>query len=324
MQRLSASTEPYLVADPIALAALAIDAAFGWPARLYALIGHPVGAFAAGIDACERRWNIPTTSDQTRRTAGIATLVILAGSAATIGLGIQLIAYRYGGDCGWIVIALCAAPGLAQRSLHDHVAPVSRALAAGDLPAARHSVAMIVGRDVDALDTAGVARAAIESLAESFCDGVVAPLFWLLLLGLPGLWAYKAINTADSMIGHREPRWRAFGWAAARTDDVANLIPARLAGILICLVGGGGWRIMARDAGKHDSPNAGWPEAAMAGALGLRLAGPIAYDGALQDKPWIGEGRADVTFADIERALRLYRTACLMVWIIAGVVAWAR
>ena len=220
-------------------------------------------------------------------------------------------------------MALLAVPGLAQRSLHDHVAPVGRALAAGDLPAARLAVGRIVGRDVDTLDEAGIARAAIESLAESVCDGVAAPLFWLLLGGLPGLWAYKALNTADSLIGHREPRWRAFGWAAARSDDVANLLPARLAAILICLVGGGGWRIMMRDARKHASPNAGWPEAAMAGVLGLRLAGPIAYDGAMQDKAWIGDGRRDAAAADIVRALAVYRRACLALWLIAGGVAWA-
>ncbi len=133
---------------------------------------------------------------------------------------------------------------------------------------------MIVGRDTGALDEAGVARAAIESLAESFCDGVAAPLFWLLLLGLPGVWAYKAINTADSLIGHREERWRAFGWAAARTDDLANWIPARLAGALLCLAGGGGWRILWRDARQHASPNAGWPEGGDGGRAGASACGP--------------------------------------------------
>jgi adenosylcobinamide-phosphate synthase len=204
------------------------------------------------------------------------------------------------------------------------VRPVAAALEAGDLPAARHAVGMIVGRDTAPLDQAGVARAAIESLAESFCDGVVAPLFWLLLLGLPGLWIYKAINTADSMIGHREERWRMFGWAAARTDDVANVVPARLAGLVLCAVGGGGWATLRRDARKHASPNAGWPEAAMAGLLGVRLAGPIAYDGAMHDKPWIGDGRTTADAADIRRALSVYRRVCAVLWIVAGGVAWAR
>ena len=181
---------------------------------------------------------------------------------------------------------------------------------------------MIVGRDVAALDEAGIARAAIESLAESVCDGVVAPLFWLLVAGLPGLWAYKAINTADSLIGHREDRWRAFGWAAARTDDIANLLPARLSGVLLCLVGGG-WRTMLRDARNHASPNAGWPEAAMAGALDLRLAGPIAYDGVILAKPYIGDGRTDATAADLRAALAVYRRACVLLLVIAGGIAWA-
>lgn len=151
---------------------------------------------------------------------------------------------------------------------------------------------------------------------------MVAPLFWLLVLGLPGIWAYKAINTADSMIGHREERWRAFGWAAARTDDVMNFVPARLAGLMVCLIGPGGWRILWRDASNHASPNAGWPEAAMAGVLGLRLAGPIAYDGVVSQKPWIGEGARAAEPADIRRALNVFLRACLGLWIIAGGAAW--
>ena len=148
-------------------------------------------------------------------------------------------------------------------------------------------------------------------------------MFWLLVLGLPGIWAYKAINTADSMIGHREERWRDYGWAAARTDDAMNLVPARLAGLLICLCGGGGWRILWRDASNHASPNAGWPEAAMAGVLGLRLGGPIAYDGILSPKLWIGEGDRSAGAEDIRRGLGVYRRACLCLWFMAGGVAWA-
>jgi adenosylcobinamide-phosphate synthase len=227
------------------------------------------------------------------------------------------------GAWAWPLIALLAWPGLAQRSLYDHVRPVAEALERQDLPAARTAVGMVVGRDTADLDEAGIARAAIESLAESFCDGVAAPLFWLLVLGLPGIWAYKAINTADSMIGHREERWRAFGWAAARSDDAMNLVPARIAGLLICLIGPGGWRILWRDASKHASPNAGWPEAAIAGALGLRLAGPIAYDGILSRKPWIGEGDRSASAKDIRRGLSIYRRACLCLWFMAGGVTWA-
>jgi adenosylcobinamide-phosphate synthase len=308
----------------IALAALALDAAFGWPAWLYRRLGHPVGAFAWAIGGCERRWNRPERGETVRRLLGVATVLLIVGATIAIGIALERIAQAVFGTWGWLAVAILAWPALAQRSLFDHVRPVAAALARGDLPAARQAVAMIVGRDVAALDAAGVARAAIESLAESFCDGVVAPLFWLLVAGLPGVWAYKAVNTADSLIGHKEERWRAFGWAAARTDDLANLIPARLSGLLICVAGGGGWRVLRRDHARHASPNAGWPEAAMAGALGVALAGPVAYDGAMHDKPWIGgEGRT-ARAGDLTRALRVYVVACALLWLIAGGVAWLR
>ncbi|MBB5686504.1 adenosylcobinamide-phosphate synthase CbiB [Sphingobium boeckii] len=310
------------MAEPVALLALVIDAAIGWPPALYNVVGHPVGAFAKLIEGCEGRWNNHARGEPFRRIAGVITVVILVAFAGGIGFLIEYALALWLGQWAWIGVALCAAPGLAQRSLHDHVLPVMRALMAGDLAEARVFVGMIVGRDTAALSESGVTRATIESLAESFCDGVAAPLFWLLWLGLPGLWAYKAINTADSLIGHREERWRAFGWAAARTDDMANLIPARLSAMVICLAGMGGWRMMIRDAGKHASPNAGWPEAAMAGAIGIRLAGPIAYDGIVHDKPWIGDGRADASADDIRRALAIYRRACLILWIMAGGAAW--
>lgn len=311
------------MADPVALAALALDAAIGWPAALYRRTGHPVGAFARLIDGCERHWNRPSLPSAWRRLAGIGTLALLLLLSAGPALLIQSAMNELPGPVAWPLLALFAWPALAQRSLHDHVSAVERALRGGDLPQARTAVGRIVGRDTATLDEAGVARAAIESLSESYCDGVAAPLFWLLALGLPGVWAYKAVNTADSLIGHREERWRAFGWAAARMDDALNLIPARIGGVLICVAGCSGWRTMARDARLHASPNAGWTEAAMAGALGLRLAGPIAYDGVMQDKPWIGRGRAAAGPQDIRRALRIYRRACLLLWLIAGGVAWA-
>ncbi|WP_457354918.1 adenosylcobinamide-phosphate synthase CbiB [Sphingomonas sp. UYP23] len=309
--------------EPVALGALALDALLGWPGGVYARIGHPVGWFARLIGACEVRWNGATRSPRARWIAGISTVLLLVCLAGAVAWGLTLALRIALGGWAWIGIALLAWPGLAQRSLDDHVRPVARALEAGDLPAARHAVAMIVGRDTATLDEAGVARAAIESLAESFCDGVVAPFFWLLLGGLPGLWIYKALNTADSMIGHREPRWRMFGWAAARSDDVANLVPARLAGVILCVVGSGGWATLWRDAGKHASPNAGWPEAAMAGVLGVRLAGPIAYDGVLADKLWIGTGAVAIGVPEIRRALSVYRRGCALLWIVAGSVAWA-
>ncbi|MGA1799125.1 adenosylcobinamide-phosphate synthase CbiB [Sphingomonas sp. 4RDLI-65] len=318
------------VVEPVAVVAILVDVAIGWPPALYARIGHPVGGFARLIGWAETRWN-QSSSPASRRVAGVVTLLMIVAVAIGLSWLAATIARLLLGDAAWIAIGLMAAPGLAIRSLHDHVVPVAQALEQGDLETARTRVAMIVGRDVAALDEPGIARAAIESLAESVCDGVVAPLFWLLVGGLPGLWAYKAINTADSLIGHREERWRAFGWAAARTDDLANLIPARLSGVLLCLAGHAGlagiaghagWRTMWRDAGKHASPNAGWPEAAMAGALHLRLAGPIAYDGVRVAKPYIGEGRTAATAADIRAALAIYRRACGLLLLIAGGIAW--
>lgn len=310
------------MAEPVALAALALDAALGWPAGLYRRIGHPVGAFARLIAACEARWNRPNWSEGRRRVLGVATLLLLVLVSGGTAFALEYAIRAATGARGWILVVAAAWPALAQRSLLDHFDAVHRALAAGDLPEARRAVGRIVGRDTVDLDEAGVARAAIESLAESFCDGVIAPLFWLVVLGLPGAWAYKAINTADSLVGHPEPPLRAFGWAAARCDDLVNLMPARLGGILICLAGAGGWGVLRRDRARHASPNAGWPEAAMAGALGIRLAGPVRYDGTTVEKPWIGEGR-DPDVAATARARSVFLRAVALAWILAGGVQWA-
>ncbi len=288
----------------------------GYPRALHRWIPHPV-VWAGGLIAMlEAGLNLPSFSEVTRRRLGVATLITLVCAS---GLAGWLITW-FGGV--WAV-ALVGTLGLAQRSLFDHVRAVARPLAAGDLGSARAAVGMIVGRDVERLDESGVATAAIESLAESFNDGVVAPMFWFAFGGLPGLFVYKAVNTADSMIGHREPRWRAFGWASARFDDLLNLIPARCAGAVLALVGRRGWKTMLRDAGRHASPNAGWPEAAMAGALGVRLGGPAWYDGQRAERPVLGEGRA-ATPDDLARALRLYLLACAVLWMMlaAGGLAW--
>ncbi|MGC4252582.1 MAG: adenosylcobinamide-phosphate synthase CbiB [Sphingobium sp.] len=308
------------MAEPVAIAALALDAAIGWPRGLYARIGHPVGFFARIITLCESHGNRPRWSARLRRMTGIATMMMLLTVAICGGLLLEGLSRRWLGSFGWLGIAILAWPALAQRSLFEHVRPIARHLRDADIAKARQAVSMIVGRDTESLDEPAIARAAIESLSESFCDGVAAPLFWLIVGGLPGIWAYKAINTADSLIGHKEERWRAFGWAAARTDDVMNFLPARLAGAAICLAGGGGWRIMLRDAGKHASPNAGWTEAAMAGTLGLRLAGPLSYDGIAHDKPWIGDGDDRISTQDIDRALRIYLRACAILWIGAAII----
>lgn len=293
-------------------AAFGLEAAVGYPDALHARLPHPVAWVARLLSAFERAWNRPGLP---RRLLGAATMAITAAVTGLIGLAFAHV--------GWVVIVLAGAAGLASRSLYDHVRDVLRPLEQGDIAQARAMVARIVGRDVESLDEAGVAAAALESLAESFNDGVVAPVFWFLIAGLPGLFVYKAVNTADSMIGHREERWRAFGWAAARADDVMNLIPARLAGALIVLCGRGGWRIMWRDAPKHASPNAGWPESAMAGALQVRLGGPARYDDVVHDRAVLGEGAAP-NAGDLRRGLGLYVRACAVLWlaIVGGGLAW--
>lgn len=311
---------PWLVAG-----ALLLEGLVGWPQALHRRLPHPVVWIGALIAALERRWNRTDLADGARRALGVVTLLIVAGLAGLAGWGVEHLVSPMFGGLGALLIIVCGGLGLAARSLFDHVRAVADPLAAGDSESARQAVGMIVGRDVAALDEAGVSAAALESLAESFNDGVVAPVFWFVVAGLPGLFAYKAVNTADSMIGHREPRWRAFGWASARVDDVMNLIPARIAGGLIALAGRRGWRVMRRDAARHTSPNAGWPEAAMAGALGVRLGGPVRYDGAEMQRPVFGDGPWPDA-ADLRRGLRLYGAACvlLMLLLSAGGFAWPR
>jgi adenosylcobinamide-phosphate synthase len=246
-------------------------------------------------------------------------MALIVAAAALTGWGIE---QALSGIWGVALVMLIATIGFAQRSLHKHVGDVARALKDQGVAAGRASVSRIVGRDVAALDEGGVAHAAIESLAESFGDGVVAPAFWFLVGGLPGLFVYKAVNTADSMIGHLNERHRDFGWAAARLDDLLNLAPARIAGFLICVAGAAGARTMLRYAPRHASPNGGWPEAAMAGVLRLRLGGPVSYDGDPAMRAWLGDGTDPVGAPDIDRSLIVYRRACLLLWLGVGGAAW--
>jgi adenosylcobinamide-phosphate synthase len=288
------------------LAALVVDAALGWPRALFARIGHPVTWIGALVTMLDRDWNTARDPIAARRQGMIATLVVL-GLTAGLALAVQSLLPH--GAAGIILVGLLAWPLVAARSLHDHVAAVVVPLATGDLAAARAAVAQIVGRDPERLDEAGIARAAIESLAENASDGVVAPLFWGAILGLPGIATYKAINTLDSMIGHRTPRHEHFGWFAARLDDWVNLVPARLTGLLFALVSGRVGETLAamrRDAPRHRSPNAGWPEAAMATALGVRLSGPRSYGERIAQEPWVNPAAPDPGPADVERALQVY------------------
>lgn len=299
--------------------AMVVDALLGWPSWLFARIGHPVTWLGRLIGAVDATWNRAADPPALRRAAGIAGALLVIAFSVVVGWVLQVLL-----SSGWIQIALVgilAWPLVALRSLHDHVVAVASPLRAGDIAAAREAVSRIVGRDPSALDEAGIARAAIESLAENASDGIVAPVFWGALFGLPGILGYKAINTLDSMIGHHNERHEAFGWAAARIDDVANFIPARLTGFLFVLLAprrSEALSCMTRDARRHRSPNAGWPEAAMAGALGVRLSGPRIYHGRITNEPWLNEGAHDPRAADIGQALAIYRRAMLL---LAGVLA---
>ncbi len=300
------------------LIATVVEASLGYPDALFRLIRHPVVWIGALIGALDRGLNNPALSDGHRRLRGVLTLLFILGVVFGMGLATQLVAMIWLGRwLGLVVLAVVGSSLLAQRSLHDHVAAVARGLETGGLAGGRAAVSRIVGRNPERLDEAGIVRAAIESLAENFSDGVVAPVFWGALLGLPGMAAYKAVNTADSMIGHRTPRHEAFGWASARFDDVVNLPASRLSALFILVAARlmqadwrAGVRAVRRDAGHHRSPNAGWPEAAMAGALGLRLAGPRVYGETLVQDGWMGDGRAEATVTDLRRALALFRRAC--------------
>lgn len=311
----------------MALAALVLEAAIGYPQALYRALGHPVTWIGWLISALERWLNREKWSGKLRRMTGILALVVLLSVVGGISFGVEWLLPET--LIGFLGLVLVASSLPAQRSLDEHVRAVADGLEKEGLAGGRRSVAMIVGRNPAMLDESGVSRAAIESLAENFSDGVVAPLFWMAVGGLPGAALYKAANTADSMIGHRTPRYEDFGWAAARFDDLINLPASRLAALWIVIAAlfipgtsaREAVRAILRDARKHRSPNAGWPEAAMAGALGLKLAGPRVYGSELVDDAYMGEGRRDAGADDIRHALTLYRGACLIeAFVIASLV----
>jgi adenosylcobinamide-phosphate synthase len=315
---------------PLAFLTLLIELAAGYPQWLFKAISHPVTWVGGLISLLDRTLNGETDVPARRKLWGVATLLILLAVALAGGLLIEqvfaLIPY------GIVCVAVIASSLVAQRSLYSHVAAVAAALETSGITEGRKAVSMIVGRDPDRLDEAGISRAAIESLAENFSDGIVAPTLWLAVGGLPAAIAYKAVNTADSMIGHRSERHRDFGWASARFDDLVNLPASRLSALFIIaaaviLPGGSpqnAWKAVLRDAKKHRSPNAGWPEAAMAGALGLSIAGARHYHGVLVDDAEMGAGgRRELNAADIRRALALYRIADAIMVALTGIVAAA-
>jgi adenosylcobinamide-phosphate synthase len=322
-----------VLSDPAArflllAAALLLDALVGDPRWLWRLLPHPVVLVGKLVGWLDRRLNRISRSSASRRLRGGFTVLLVVGLAAAAGWALGRWAEET--PWGWTAELLLVAVLIAQRDLFDHVRRVRRGLVTGGIAGGRAAVSMIVGRDPDSLDEHGVARAAIESLAENFSDGVVAPVCWYLAFGPAGLCAYKAINTLDSMIGHRSERYRDFGMVAARLDDVANLIPARLSGLLLAAAALllptarpiASLKVMFGDAGKHRSPNAGWPEAAMAGALDLALLGPRRYGPELVNDPWIGSGRARATVQDMRRALGLFAGACFLLLVLVLACFW--
>ena len=294
------------------LLALLLDAALGEPRLLWDRLPHPAVLMGRAVAALDRRLN----EGAARRLKGVLAVALLVLGAAALGWLVQAL-------LGWMGEVVLGAILLAQRSLVDHVRAVARALRLS-VGEGRRAVAMIVGRDTEGMNRAAVACAAIESGAENFSDGVVAPAFWFALAGLPGILVYKAVNTADSMIGHRTPRHEAFGWAAARLDDGLNWVPARLSAGFIRVAGGGwgGWSGIVADARLHRSPNAGWPEAAMARALGVALSGPRSYGGRLTDFPWVHqEGRRAIGPAAVDASVRVLWGAWTILVVLAALLA---
>ena len=312
----------------ILIIAFGIEAVLAYPAPLFRAIGHPVSWIGTLIAALDSRLNRPDYSFAARRAAGVATVLVLLAASLGVGVMLEMAAHALP-YLGFALAVLVVAVLIAVGNLDRHVRAVATALQAEGLAGGRRSIADIVGRDPDTLDEAAICRAAIESLAENASDGVTAPALWYLIGGLPGMIAYKAINTADSMIGHLSERYRAFGWAAARLDDLVNLPASRLTGLMFVVAAAivpgasasSAWRAFWRDARRHRSPNAGWPEAAIAGALGLRLAGPRVYDGVRVDDHWMGDGRTEATIEDIDRALTIYRVGFVGAILMAAAIA---
>jgi len=313
----------------ITLLALLIDAMVGYPQRVVRAIGHPVMWIGQLIDWLDRTLNHETLSSACRKINGFFALFVVVAVSAGIAFAIERVVSL--APFGYLGVSLLASTLIAQRSLHEHVARVAAALERKGMDGGREAVSHIVGRDTDVLDESGVARAAIESLAENFSDGIVAPVFWLAIGGLAGGAAYKAINTADSMIGHRTPRHGEFGFAAARLDDLVNLPASRLSALLIIAAAAlsrkasasEAWNAVRRDARHHRSPNAGYPEAAIAGALGLALAGPRVYGGVLVEDATMGHGRRNAGADDIRAALKIYRRADLILILLVAAIASA-
>ncbi|MFT8467359.1 adenosylcobinamide-phosphate synthase CbiB [Acetobacter syzygii] len=318
---------PLAITVPVAALAAGMEALWGYPQPLLDRIGHPVMWIGALIDRLEHALNRADLPEQTRRLLGFVALALIIAIPVTLTCLLLCVGYTLlPAPVMLLMQAAMASTLVAQRSLWTHVRAVATALRKQGLRGGRKAVSMIVGRDTSALDEAGIVRAALESLAENYSDGIVAPLFWTAVFGLPGAVFYKSVNTADSMIGHLNLRYGAFGMASAKLDDLINLPASRLAALCLMLAAPRQqwphiWRTIKRDAPRHRSPNAGWPEAAMAAALNTLLAGPRSYGGKITQDPWIGSGTSGATVADLDRGLHLYRKACGI--LIAGLLCTA-
>lgn len=328
----------WFVFNALALSlAIVLDAVFGEPNWLWKRVPHPVVLVGKFIAVLDRWMNRDHHTPFRRKRAGINALIRLIFVVGALSLGLLLYASILHPLLGFALTTIVGAVLLAQRSLHDHVEAVRAPLADGDLPAARQALSMIVGRNTEDLDESGIARAALESLAENHSDGVIAPAFWMLIGGLPGIALYKAINTADSMIGYKTDRHRHFGWAAAKLDDLVNFLPARLSVGLIMLsvaitslAGQKGafawpdWVKIRQDAPTHASPNAGWPEASYASALGIALGGPRTYPSGTVEAPFINDaGRKHLGPSDVRKGLALFRATCAATLFVVVLVAAA-
>ncbi len=297
--------------------ALLLDALIGDPKSLWSKVPHPAVMMGKVISWADQRFNDDDDPESTRKVNGILVCVALIVSMLILAAIVCYLPFS------WLLSVLIGASLLAQRSLVEHVQAVADALRISTTDG-RVMVARIVGRDTANMSHEGISRSAIESAAENFSDGLVAPLFWFVVAGLPGILIYKIINTADSMIGYRTPRHQSFGWACARFDDVLNWIPARLTAVIILLTAQvkTSFSKIHNDAIKHRSPNAGWPEAAMARALGVALSGPRSYEGEMRDFPWVNEnGRHEAGAVDIENACSILWKSWVIILAATTVVA---
>jgi adenosylcobinamide-phosphate synthase len=320
----------------ILVLAIVLDMSVGDPDWIWRKLPHPVVFFGKIISTLDRHLNRIRDNRRMRKRFGILALIIMLALVLIIGVVLSSV-FRQFGVIGFVIEVIIVAMLIAQKSMSDHIKNIIAPLSSGDIKGARYAVSMIVGRQTSEMNASDVTRSSIESLAENFSDGVVAPIFWYALLGLPGILMYKMLNTADSMIGHKTVEYEDFGWASAKLDDLANWLPARLSSLLIAvsaliLIGPKSfknviWTVL-NNSSLHRSPNAGWPETAMAGALGIVLSGPRIYGQQTSPELYLNPtGRLDLTHLDLEKAINVFWLSCIVevifVVILLTVSVWA-